>query len=86
VSGPGTYERGADICASLLGTQVVTQPEATAADKVWGMRRKSQLLVPPGVYAAHCPREPVQRHPAGSPKPVVCASVLRDVADVPDGD
>ena len=37
--GPGTYERGADICASLLGTRAVTQPEASAADKVVsGMR------------------------------------------------
>ena len=39
VPGPGTYERGADICASLLGTRAVTQPEASAADKVVsGMR------------------------------------------------
>ena len=34
VSGPGTYERGAHICSSLLGTQVVSTPEPDAADQV----------------------------------------------------
>jgi len=48
VSGPGTYERGADICASLLGTQVVTQPEASAADKV---RCIHEMLAPAPVCA-----------------------------------